>query len=176
MSDQSIHLGLKHCRRMLGRHESSLRGNLKMNLHIGGFFARFLNLAQQYTSAKTQPIPSKFGLFTFLLRKLSWTTNLKRLSVLGITSFCTFSFQQKFNLFSVLKQTNKSAQFVICLLSFTKGCFFLYNISSVLEGNYIVADAVLRAYFCCVTVFFSQKWSFDKKNGKVELKWNDVQQ
>ena len=71
MSDQSIYLSSKYPRRMLGRHESSLRGNLKMNLHIGGFFAKFLNLAQQYTSAKTKPNPSKFGLFTFLLRKLS---------------------------------------------------------------------------------------------------------
>jgi len=56
---------------MVGRHGNSLRGNLKMNLDIGVFFEKFLNLAQQYTSAKTQPIPSKFGLFTFLLRKLS---------------------------------------------------------------------------------------------------------
>ena len=89
MSDQSIHLGSKHCRRMLGRHESSSRGNLKMNLHIGGFFARFLILAQQYTSAKTQPIPSKFGLFTFLLRKL----------------------QQKFNLFSSFKTNQQIRSF-----------------------------------------------------------------
>ena len=172
MSDQSIYLVSKHCRRMLGRHGSSSRGNLKMNLHIGGFFARFLILAQQYTSAKTQPIPSKFGLFTFLLRQLSWTANLKRLSVLGITSFCTFSFQQKFNLFSVLKQTNKSAQFVICLLSCTKGCFFLHDISSVLEGNYIVADAVLRAYFFCVTVFFLKSEVSTKKMEK--LSWNGM--
>ena len=40
-----------------------------MNLHIGGFFAKFLDLAQQYTSAKTPPIPSKFGLFTFFVEK-----------------------------------------------------------------------------------------------------------
>jgi len=39
-----------------------LRGNFKMNFHIGGFFAKLLIFAQQYTSGKTQLFPSKFGL------------------------------------------------------------------------------------------------------------------
>ena len=111
MSDQSGYLVSKRSRRMLGRHASSLKGNFKMNFHIGGFFAKFLFFAQQYTSGKTQLFPSKFGLLRFCwegsfnvrIWSASWS-----MTVHDTISFCTFSFQQEIQSFFAVsnKPTN----------------------------------------------------------------------
>jgi len=151
MSDQSCYLVSKRSRRMLGRHASSLRGNFKMNFHIGGFFAKLLIFAQQYTSGKTQLFPSKFGLLRFCwegsfnvrIWSASWSMTLSH-SV-------PFRFNKKFNLFFSFKQTNKSAQSGICFLSFTKVWFFGYYIGSVLGW------ILLRLPYCA-PIFKSGAW------------------
>ena len=101
MSDQARLKRQEASIRLLGRHWDSLRGNFKMQLHIGSFFAKIPFLAQAYTLGKFGS--ERNSNFRFSLRELLSCRNLKDLvepwyCFKSVTSEST----EKFEYFSIL--------------------------------------------------------------------------